>query len=331
MTSLNEEFYNCTSVGECLSLRDRLMDQGEIGEIKAKIASAPKEQKKELGARLNQIRKGIQSSCDNRILEIQAENEKDDFVSFDATFYSDKYFDRDRGSAHPLTETISDIVKIFTKMGFDVHDGNLLLSQWNNFSSLNIPGYHPARDMQDTFFLDIDDEKGEKHVMRTQTTSNYVEYFDKVSKPPFRAVFPGLTFRNETIDATHDINFMQFDVWMVDKHVSVSHLTSLIQQFFAEYFDDPDIDVRLRTSYFPFVNPGFEVDVFCSWIGGGKWLEVGGSGLTHPNVFSNLGVDSDEWQGLAWGFGIERLAMIKHQLNNIGQFYSGNLDFLKGE
>lgn len=222
-------------------------------------------------------------------------------------------------------------------MGFDVFDGPLVLDQWYNFTSVNTPDHHPARDMQDTFFLKQKDGDGNNYVMRTQVTSNITRYAKK-HKPPFRVVFPGLTFRNENIDATHDVNFYQFDMWLVEKTTSISQLTTLIKQFFTEFFKKDDLVVRLRPSYFPFVNPGLEADIscpFCTKDGckvckGVGWIEVCGAGPINRKVLQNCKIDPDQYQGIAFGFGLDRLAQLKLGITHESQFYNGGLRFIRG-
>ena len=322
-------FFAANSVSEALRVRDEIMKSEEFAELKTKIATATPDQKKEIGGRLNVLKTEVQTMCDTRIQAIQAEQEKDHFVTFDSTFYSKKYIEGRQGSVHPITRTIEEILAIFTRFGFDVYDGAQVLDQWNNFTSVNTPDYHPARDMQDTFFVDVTNDKGENLVMRTQATSNFAEYA-AAHKPPFRVIFPSITFRNEAMDATHDINFHQFDLWMIDQKLNMSQLITLMRQFFAEFFDSPDIRVRIRPSFFPFVLPGFEADISIPGYKDGKWIEVCGAGLVQRDVLSMADIDPDQWQGIAWGFGLDRLCMIKYQLQVISQFYNGNLKFLRG-
>jgi phenylalanyl-tRNA synthetase alpha chain len=329
MNEQNQIFSHCQSVSEVLRLRDELMKSAQFNDLKAKIARANPEQKKEIGAQLNHLKKELQTACDTRIKEIQTAQEVDHFVSFDPTFYSAKYREGRQGTAHPIAATITEIIGIFSRLGFDVYDGPQVLDQWNNFTSVNTPDYHPARDMQDTFFVDAKNKNGEHYVMRTQATSNFAEYA-AAHRPPFRVIFPSITFRNENMDATHDINFHQFDLWMIDRSLSMSQLTTLMQAFFEQFFADPAIKIRIRPSFFPFVNPGFEADISLPNYKNGSWIEVCGAGLVHREVLSMAHIDPDEWQGIAWGFGIDRLCMIRHQLETVTSFYNGKLSFLRG-
>jgi phenylalanyl-tRNA synthetase alpha chain len=174
--------------------------------------------------------------------------------------------------------------------------------------------------------------------MRTQVTANAVKYSES-HNPPFRVIFPGVVFRNENIDATHDINFTQFDMWLVDKRASMSQLITLIQHFFREFFNDSSINVRLRPSYFPFTQPSMEGDISCPFCSGNGcrickqtgWIEVFGAGPIHTQVLKNMKLDPQEFQGIAFGFGVDRLAQLKLGISGISQFYNGNLSFLKGK
>ncbi|NJK71833.1 MAG: hypothetical protein HC932_06415 [Thermales bacterium] len=161
-----------------------------------------------------------------------------------------------------MSIVVEEIVDIFSKIGFDVFEGSLVESQWYNFTSVNTPDYHPARDMQDTFFLKQKDTEGYNFVMRTQVTASAVKYA-KSHPAPFKVIFPGIVFRNENVDATHDINFTQFDMWIVDKKTNLAQLVGLIKKFFEEFFDGKNIKVRFRPSYFPFTQPSLEGDISC--------------------------------------------------------------------
>jgi phenylalanyl-tRNA synthetase alpha chain len=331
------QFSSLNSVSNCLKVRDDLFATGRIAEIKELIGKATPDEKRELGKELSILRKEIQDICDTQILKIQTEQEADNFTTYDPSFYSEKYKSAS-GDLHPLTLITKEIIDIFSKLGFDVYEGNHVETQYNNFTSANTPDYHPARDMQDTFFLDQKDSEGQNYVMRTQVTANAVSYA-KIHQPPFRVIFPGIVFRNENIDATHDINFTQFDMWLVEEKTSISQLITLIKHFFQEFFDKPDLNVRLRPSYFPFTQPSMEGDISCPFCSGDGcrvckqtgWIEVFGAGPIHNKVLTNMDLDPKKWQGLAFGFGVDRLAQLKFEISGISQFYNGHLSFLKGK
>ena len=331
LTQLTKLFEAQNTVSTCLILRDNLVNSSQFEQIKAKIAMALDEEKKILGKKLGIIRSNVQKVCDERIKNIQTEKEKDKFVDFDPSFYYSHKFVP--GNLHPLTLISRQCLGIFAKMGFDIYDGNQVQSQWNNFTSVGTPNYHPARAMQDTFWLEEKSENGENLVLRTQMTSSLFEYSqikkaENGNKPkPFRVIFEGIVFRAEKIDSTHDINFHQFDGWLIDKKVSISQLITLLTDFLTEFFEQK-VEIRLRPSYFPFTEPGLEIDMFCPWFKGGQWIEIAGAGPIDHGVLTNIGFDPQEWQGLAFGFGLTRLAQLKLQITGLGQFYNNNLDFL---
>lgn len=332
-----ELFSTCQSVNECLKKRDELNSSGRIAEIKKELSLPSVTNRQVLGQEMNELRDLIKKHCDQRIIQIQKSQEQDSFISFDPTFYSKRYKTK-RGAEHPIRLVVRELVEIFGRMGFDAFEGPQVETQWYNFSAPNSPEYHPSRDMQDTFFLNQKDENGENYVMRTQVTANIARY-SELHKPPFRVVFPGIVFRNENIDATHDINFTQFDMWLVDKNTTIGQLTGLIKHLFREFFQNEEITVRLRPSYFPFTLPSFEVDFSCPFCGGKGcrvckntgWIECAGAGPIHPQVIRNMKLDPEEWNGLAFGFGVDRLAQLKYGVSGVSQFYNGHLDFLRGQ
>ena len=243
-----------------------------------------------------------------------------------------------RGSLHPLTRVQRDIEEIFTAMGFAIADGPEVETEFYNFDAVNVPTDHPARDMQDTFWVQTT-PAGERQVLRTHTTSVQVRYMQQHT-PPFRIIIPGRVFRQEATDSTHDHTFHQFEALVVGDDVSVAHFLDIAQKFFSAFFH-ADIKVRLRPSYFPFVEPGFEFDISCTKCGGSGrnsedtsacgackgngYLEVGGAGMVHQNVFVAAGYERDRYQGFAWGFGLERLAMMKYKIDDIRHFHSGDV------
>jgi phenylalanyl-tRNA synthetase alpha chain len=327
MSDYQSQFKNLKTVSACLALREELSTSGEFVELRDQLAVANKEQKIILGPKLNQLKQYLKIACDQRIQEIQIELEKDSFTEFDPTFYSTKYFNH-QGNLHPITQVTNEIVTIFQNMGFAVADGPLVETQDACFTKLNMPNYHPARSMQDTFYLAQKDNIGENYVMRTHTSG--VQYrFGSTHKPPIRIVVPGQVYRNEKIDATHDIMFHQIECLYIDKRVSLSHLKTLIEFFYREFFGDSKLVARFRPSYFPYTVPSLEVDI-SNPFKPGSWLEVGGCGLVHPDVLEGFGIDSSEYQGLAFGFGLDRMAQLKLTLSGLGQFFDGNLKFLEG-
>jgi len=233
------------------------------------------------------------------------------------------------GHMHPLSQIITEISEIFGDLGFAMADGPEAESIFNNFDALNVPADHPSRDMQDTFFVD------ENTVLRTHTSPVQVRYMQN-NKPPIRIVAAGKVFRNEATDATHEAQFYQLEGLCIDKEISMAHLKGVLETFFRRFFGE-DAKVRFRPSFFPFVEPGVEVDMSCFKCGGKGcslckqtgWVEVLGAGLVHPNVLEASGINSKEWQGFAFGVGLDRIAMMKYGVDDIRAFYTGDLQFVE--
>jgi phenylalanyl-tRNA synthetase alpha chain len=221
----------------------------------------------------------------------------------------------EKGHLHPMTQIVREVFGAFNELGFEVADGPELEDEFHNFDALNIPQDHPARDMQDTFWI-----KGEgRRLLRTHTSSVQIRYLE-THKPPVRVIVPGKVFRNEATDATHEAQFLQIEALYVDKQVSLAHLKGVLEMMFRKVFGN-DVEIRFRPSFFSFTEPSVEVDM--RWKG--KWLEMGGAGMVHPNVFTSVGINSDEWKGFAFGFGLDRLAMLKFGIDDIRLFYNGDL------
>ncbi len=248
----------------------------------------------------------------------------------------------DKGVLHPITQTLRELTTIFDRMGFEVVIGPELETEWYNFDSLNMPADHPARDMQDTFWLkedsrfkiqDLSRTKNEKDsqlktynsklLLRTQTSPVQVRYMEK-HEPPFRIIVPGRVFRNEATDSTHECQFNQLEGLYVDENVSLAELKGTLSQFAKEYFGE-GTEIRFRPSYFPFVEPGVEVDVRYK----DKWLEILGAGMVHPNVLKSAGIDSHKYKGFAFGMGIDRLVLVKTKISDIRMLYNGDLRVLR--
>jgi len=235
------------------------------------------------------------------------------------------------GHLHPLTQVKRKTEEIFQAMGFSLIEGPEIETEWYNFDALNMPKEHPARDVLSlgkTLYLKAGG------LMRSHTSSVQIRYMEK-NNPPFRIVAPGRIFRQEATDSSHEINFYQLEGLMVDKDISVANFKAIIEEFFQRFFNQK-IKTRLRPSYFPFVEPGFEVDLMCLNCRGKScsvcsktgWLEMMGAGMVHPNVFKFSGLNLKFWQGFAFGMGLDRLAMMKYKINDIRLFYSGDLRFL---
>ena len=229
--------------------------------------------------------------------------------------------DEQKGKLHPLTLIMNEAVSIFKDLGFTVEVGPELEDEWHNFDALNVPKDHPARDMQDTFFLK--DKEG--FVLRTHTSNIQIRYMEELvksgDKPPFAIVVPGKVLRNESTDATHEMQFHQIECLMIGEDISVANLKGVLFEFFKRFFEGEEVEIRLRPSFFPFVEPGFEIDLRR----GEKWIELLGAGMVHPNVLSNCGIDGAQYQGFAFGMGLDRLMMMKLGITDTRYSYQGDL------
>ncbi|MFH1188571.1 MAG: phenylalanine--tRNA ligase subunit alpha [bacterium] len=254
--------------------------------------------------------------------------------SFSHTTYRNKFditrpaIKKGTGHMHPLSIVDKKMREIFMHMNFSVVDGPELETEYYNFDALNIPTDHPAREMWDTFWIKKEEQtkigrKNDRLLLRTHTSPVQIRYME-THEPPFQIVVPGRTFRYEAMDASHEINFYQFEGLMVGKDITIGNFKFVIEEFFRMFFGK-EIDFRYRVSYFPFVEPGLEVDVRFK----GKWLEVMGAGMVHPAVFRYAGIDPKKVQGFAFGMCIDRLAMIKYQIPDIRFLYDGDMRFVK--
>ena len=237
-----------------------------------------------------------------------------------ATEYVDVTLDaqpENRGTLHPLTQSLKELSGILESFGFTLWTGPEIEDDWHNFTALNTPEYHPARDMQDTFFL----QNG--NVMRTQTSAIQIRAMKKKGAP-IKVFAIGSTYRKE-LDATHSAMFGQMEGLYIDKDITMSDLIATLRALLSRFFER-DIEIRIRPSYYPFTEPSVEFDM--KW-NNGKWIELGGAGMVHPNVLKNCNINSDEYQGFAFGFGWDRLAMLKYGLNDIRAFYDSDVRWLK--
>ena len=233
-----------------------------------------------------------------------------------------------QGHRHPLSKMISEINGIFAEIGFVFAEGPEAETEVYNFDRLNVPKNHPARDMQDTFWFKSQDVP-EPMVLRTHTSPVQARYME-AHKPPIRIIVPGKTFRNETKDATHEAQFHQLEGLYFDKGVHLGHLKGTIEHFFSKFFEG-DIEVRFRPGYFPFVEPGVEVDMMLKNSDSklaNRWIEIMGAGMVHPNVLRDSGIDPEEYSGFAFGMGIDRLGVMKYGIDDVRTMYSGDLRFV---
>ncbi len=237
------------------------------------------------------------------------------------------------GSIHPISQVMDELSEIFADLGFAVAEGPEIETDWHNFSALNIPPEHPARAMHDTFYV-RPEAGGERMVLRTHTSPVQVRTMMQ-GKTPIRIIAPGRVYRSDS-DATHTPMFHQVEGLVIDRGIHLGHLKWTLETFVKAFFEVDDVTLRLRPSYFPFTEPSVEADVGCSWEGGtlkiggtGSWLEILGSGMVHPKVIANCGLDPDEWQGFAFGAGIDRLAMLKYGMTDLRAFFDADLRWLR--
>lgn len=293
------------------------------------LGDLPADQRKEAGARANQSRQTIEQALNTAKEHLQRKLVEAEASSISLDVTAPVSLQPGWGHAHPVLSLIDDAVKVFWQLGFDVVDGPEIENEWYNFEALNIPVDHPARDMQDTFYL----EGG--NLPRTHTSNLQIRHMED-NKPPIRIVAPGKVYRNEDEDARHVWMFHQIEGLVVDKNISLADLKGTLMAMMQGLLGE-ETQVRLRPNYFPYVEPGVEMDatcVICAGKGcktcsGTGWLELGGAGMVHPQVLRNVGIDPAAYSGFAFGFGPERIAAIKHNIPDIREFWRPNLKFLE--
>ena len=320
---------------EFLSKLRGKLDLSEINQIKSdlfgknglislqfkKIGTIADSEKKKFASDLNVIKNELQDLINSKINELQNEeiNKRLDKEKIDVTLPERSFV---RGKIHPVSQTIDEISSIFSEIGFSVEEGPDVENEYNNFTALNTPDNHPARDMHDTFYLD---EKKQK-LLRTHTSPVQIRTMLK-GKPPFKIIAPGRTYRSDS-DQTHSPMFHQVEGLHIDKNINMGHLKGCLNYFIKEFFEIDKIKMRFRPSHFPFTEPSAEVDIGYEMkdgkivIGeGNQWLEILGCGMVHPNVLKNVKVDPKKFQGYAFGIGIDRLAMLKYGINDLRAFF----------
>jgi len=303
-----------------------LSKKGEITKLFSDFKNVPVELKKESGKLINDLKQLAQNKF-NQVKE-ELENQFDDISGLDLSLPGDSY---NLGSRHPLNIVRNEIIGIFNKLGFTVSEGPEIEDDWHVFSALNFPPEHPARDMQDTFFI----EKTPDILLRTHTSSVQVREMEHL-KPPIRTVTPGRVFRNEAISARAHCIFHQIEALYIDEDVSFADLKQTLLYFSKELFGE-ETKIRLRPSYFPFTEPSAEMDISCTLCGGKGcnvckhtgWLEILGCGMVDPNVMDSTGIDSKKYTGFALGMGIERITMLKYGIKDIRLFFENDSRFLK--
>ncbi|MFD2100016.1 phenylalanine--tRNA ligase subunit alpha [Flagellimonas iocasae] len=321
------EKFTSTSKDEIEAFRIKYLGKkGLLNDFFAEFKNVPNEEKKEFGQVINQLKNAATEKVNT--LKTELENQ---------TEVKGKYGDLTRpgepialGARHPISIVKNQIIDIFSRIGFNVSEGPEIEDDWHNFTALNLPEYHPARDMQDTFFIQTNPDI----LLRTHTSSVQVRYMES-NKPPIRTISPGRVYRNEAISARSHCFFHQVEGLYVDKNVSFADLKQTLQYFTSEMFGKSKI--RLRPSYFPFTEPSAEVDVYWGletetdyrMTKGTGWLEIMGCGMVDPNVLKNCGIDPDVYSGFAFGMGIDRIALLLHQISDIRLLSENDVRFLE--
>lgn len=301
--------------------------KGVLNDFFAAFKSIPNEEKKEFGKMVNTLKTKAQEKVDTLKTTLEAQREE-------AGVYGDLTRPGQSlniGARHPISIVKNEIIDVFSNIGFNVSEGPEIEDDWHNFTALNLPEYHPARDMQDTFFVQTNPEK---ILLRTHTSGVQIRHMEG-NKPPFRTISPGRVYRNEDISARSHCLFHQIEGLYVDKGVSFADLKQTLLYFTKQLFGKSKI--RLRPSYFPFTEPSAEVDIYWGLktetdyriTKGTGWLEIMGCGMVDPNVLTNCGIDPEEYSGFAFGMGIERIAMLLYQIGDIRMFYENDVRFLE--
>ena len=312
-----KDFASCSKLAELDHIKSKFLGKsGPITEAMKSLASLSPEEKPKKGAEINQVKKQIESLLETRKEEISnlELNEKLETEKIDVTLPSRPKM---KGSLHPVMNTIDEISTIFHGIGFDVADGPEIEDDFHNFTALNIPEFHPARAMHDTFYVN------KEHVLRTHTSPVQIRYMEN-NTPPIQIISPGRVYRVDS-DATHSPMFHQVEGLVINENVNFANLKGVVQSFLQSFFEDENLTIRFRPSYFPFTEPSAEIDM--SWNDG--WLEIGGCGMVHPNVLKHVNIDSEMYQGFAFGLGVERLTMLKYGINDLRHFFNHDLRFLE--
>ena len=307
-----------------------ISDEAELEQVKAKylgkegsltallkgLGKLSNEDRPAAGARINQVKQAIEAALQQRRDALQQGKLAQQLAaeSLDVTLPGRG---AGTGGLHPITLTLQRIEQLFHSLGFAISSGPEIEHDFYNFTALNIPENHPARAMHDTFYVDP------QHVLRTHTSPVQIRYMEE-NAPPLKIISPGRVYRVDS-DATHSPMFHQVEGLWVDENISFANLKGVVQDFLQRFFEQDDLQVRFRPSFFPFTEPSAEIDM--SWKDG--WLEIGGCGMVHPNVFKNVNIDSEKYLGFAFGLGVERLAMLRYGVNDLRLFFENDLRFLK--
>lgn len=317
--------FNITSKEDLETFRlEFLSRNGKVQSMFGLMGSVPKEKKSEVGKLMNEVKNLAQSTFEEAnqklsVKKIVTFNAKDDIsIPVEPTY---------TGSFHPLTRALDEIKQIFLRLGFNITDGPELEDDFHNFTALNFPADHPARDMQDTFFIKKSEQKtADDLVLRTHTSPVQIRLM-KDQKPPVRSIMPGRVYRNEAVTAKSYFQFNQVEGLYVDEKVNMGELIETLVMF-SKLMYGSDVKYKVRPSFFPFTEPSIEMDVWWENEKGGQWLEILGAGMVDPNVFDAVGIDSEKYTGFAFGMGVDRIAMLRYGIDDIRLLYDNDIRFL---
>lgn len=319
---LEEKLNECQKEADVLNIKANYVGKkSHIAEILGSLKDMSVEDKRKYGSLINNTKKEMEEMTSARIISLESKSN----IAFDDSLE----FNVPVGSLHPVTIVAKEITDILKKMGFTVVSGPEMETEYYNFEALNVPKDHPARDMQDTYYLD------NGMVLRTQTSDNQIHAMENYGAP-LRICAPGRTFRNEDLDANHENTFFQIEGMVIDEDVSIENLMYIMQELLKSIFKTDDLKVRLRPGFFPFTEPSYEMDMSCLICGGkgcptcknAGWIELIGCGMVHPNVLRAGGIDPDKYRGFAFGIGLTRLAMMKYKISDIRPLNSGDIRYL---
>lgn len=327
---------------EKLRIQYLARERGALTLILRSLKNLPPADRKKTGYLANKLREEIERALERRQKEVE-KTARESTLKKEWVDITRPGTRRERGHLHPITQTRRELEGIFSSMGFEIATGPEVELEYYNFDSLNLPENHPAREMQDTWWIKHPPVSLKRQgrdvksrlLLRTQVTSIQVRYMER-HQPPFRIIMPGTVFRREATDASHEMQFSQMDGLMVDKKVSLSNLKGIMQTVLTRFFGK-NVKTRLRAGYFPFVEPGVEMDMECLYCGQkgcsvckqSGWIEVFPGGVVHPHVFSRAGYNPKDWQGIAWDIGVDRLTILKYKIPDVRLLRSGDLRFLK--
>jgi phenylalanyl-tRNA synthetase alpha chain len=325
----SQELLDARSTSDLETIKVRYLGKkGPIQELMKSLKDVPNEERPLVGKAINDLKEEIANQIDSKFqnMIIEEEGARLSHENIDVTLPGRRHF---AGRKHIISQTLDRMIEILVGMGFSVQYGPDVDSDFYNFEALNFAADHPARDMQDTFYIT------DKILLRTHTSNTQVRVMETTT-PPVRIIAPGKAYRNETITARSHVFFHQVEGVYIDKGVTFADLFATLDEFYKKFFE-ADVKTRIRPSYFPFVEPGMEIDVSCISCGGSGcglckhtgWLEVAGAGMVHPEVLKNGNIDPEVYSGYAWGMGVARLAMLKHGIKDIRQFYDNDLRFLE--